>query len=153
MDLYLLRHAKAEVVSLSGRDEERELTPEAVQRLDEKLPVLNPVLKGLEIVLISPFRRTRQTTCLVVESLARPEIVQVCDFLAAGSMVEDVVSELSEYRRQSILVVGHNPWISELVTFFDEDQRGDFHLKTSQMAHLHFDDELGSGLGRLVKVY
>ena len=61
MDIWLLRHAMAEERSGSGRDADRELTPDGLRRAERVARGLAALSPDIEAVWTSPYRRARQT--------------------------------------------------------------------------------------------
>ncbi|MCA1611996.1 MAG: histidine phosphatase family protein [Acidobacteria bacterium] len=61
MDIWLLRHAAAEDRPDSGRDSDRALTPEGIERARAVALGLAALEPGIARVITSPYRRARQT--------------------------------------------------------------------------------------------
>lgn len=113
MKLYLLRHGDAERKSSHG-DRGRELTE--VGRSQAK--VAGKYLKDLRpgVVLISTFARAKQTLEIMHREsgwCSLREFVSL-DVAPAGN-VDDLMIEVNAYQEDSVLIVGHNPQLSELV--------------------------------------
>jgi len=103
MQLYLVRHAKAE---RGEPDDLRRLTPDgraAARDLGRRLAA-----EGVapDAVLSSPLLRARETA----EEIARATGAEVepVDLLAPGATVEDVTRAVSG-RGETVVVVGHQP--------------------------------------------
>lgn len=111
MDLYLLRHAKAE--PWASTDAGRPLTPEG--RLQAKRVGEWCAAQGIipEVLLASPALRAQETAQAVGEALALEVITT--PFLAPGMRPESALEGLRDYERfGSILCVGHEPDLSQL---------------------------------------
>ncbi|MEN6341172.1 MAG: phosphohistidine phosphatase SixA [Methanospirillum sp.] len=115
MDLYVLRHAKAERAA-SGEDEAaRALSPKG--QLDARR--LGRWLRDREVVLdlaaTSPHVRARETTALVLGAEAPP--IEVWDELGPEGTVEAVLARLAALdQAEAVLVVGHKALLSALVS-------------------------------------
>ena len=113
--LVLLRHAKAEPRGESTTDEVR---PLALEGRRQSGRVGRSLLDGglvPEVALVSPSVRTRQTWELLRNAFgdAEPELV-LDDGLYAGGVAELVeLVRGTDERVRSVLVVGHEPTISE----------------------------------------
>jgi phosphohistidine phosphatase SixA len=117
-ELILLRHAHAVPAAIDGQDIERPLSGsgeqqarQAAQRLraDELLP---------ELILTSPARRAAETARLLLLELALPATTMRVEpplYMAEPAVLRSVISRCpAEIRR--LLLVGHNPGLSELLT-------------------------------------
>ena len=114
MLLYLLRHAEA--VPHCSDDISRRLTEKGrdqSRRVGEFM-----ASRGLkpELILSSPVTRARETAEIVAKKLGNDEVTQV-PWLACGMTPETALEELAAYRRlESVMIVGHEPDFSSLVT-------------------------------------
>jgi len=114
VDVWLLRHAEAQGGAPSGRDEERELTPEGLARARAVARGLAALLPPIEIVLASPFRRALQTAEPCARAL-RLELPRPLPVLMPGTDPAEAASELARGGWRSVLVVGHQPLLGSLV--------------------------------------
>lgn len=123
--LLIMRHADADFKSSGERDFDRPLNvagKAAVVRMATQLG-MQAVMPGL--ILSSPARRTRMTAESLLETLADKNIeLRFCDsfYLAsATSFLEELAELQCEEGLESgatlacVMVVGHNPGVSELV--------------------------------------
>ena len=91
---------------------------EAKQQIDRMRKAARGLVKmgvAFDVVLTSPYVRTRQTAEIVATAYdERPPIVAI-DSLAPGGSVQSVLSDLErQTRRSRIAIVGHEPNIGEL---------------------------------------
>ena len=115
-EIYLIRHAIAEPRGDTWPDDaKRPLTAGGVARMKKAGRGLSRLKVALDIVLSSPFVRTRQTAEIVAAALdPHPAIVNT-DALAPGGSYGSLVAELEKQLRKSrIALVGHEPGIGEL---------------------------------------
>lgn len=121
MTLYLLRHGDAEIYSNQG-DRGRELT----ERGREQSRIAGRYLKNVHpsTVLLSTYERAKQTLNIVnMEggSCTLREFVSLD--VAPGAAVEDLLIEVKSYKTDSLLVVGHNPQLSNLIHHITGEER------------------------------
>ena len=139
----ICRHSKAQSSHSSGTDWDRELAPEGER--DARAVGAEIVRRGLvpDLVLASDSRRTRQTTSLIVAELpSEPETVYLPQLYSApAGGVLDTVASYADGRR-SILVVGHNPGVEDLVSLI---ARKEVRLRTSTVAVLEMDGARAPG--------
>jgi phosphohistidine phosphatase len=115
-EIYLIRHGLAEARSEAWPDDtKRPLTDEGMTRLRKAARSLAQLGISFDVVLTSPFVRTRQTAEIVAAAFApRPAVISV-EALASGGSVAAVLAELEKHgRRTRIGIVGHEPGVGEL---------------------------------------
>lgn len=110
MKLHVIRHAIA-ADSAEMADEDRPLTEAGRREFAGVVRGLTGLGAGFDLVLHSPLLRAVQTADLL-SPLLRGER-RVSANLAQAPSVE----LLSELRGESVAVVGHEPWVSELVAW------------------------------------
>ena len=135
MDVFVLRHAIAEDAGPGQPDSERRLTDLGRESL--RLVVQKAMRAGMApaIVLTSPYVRARQTAEILLEELDdRCELVTTAN-LTPYAAVADLWQELREYSRLSpLIVVGHNPQLSELVSVLIGSPRYAVEMKKAAIA-------------------
>jgi phosphohistidine phosphatase len=111
--VYLVRHAEAVPEGVAQRDEDRWLTA----RGREAARVLARLLREMHVepdaVLSSPLPRALQTAELLADGLDYLGVVTVLPMLRPGSHPRVAAEELVRHG-QSVVVVGHEPTMSEL---------------------------------------
>jgi phosphohistidine phosphatase len=161
--LVLLRHAKAETPG-DLPDFDRKLTTRGETDADAAGAWLADERIHPDLVLCSPAARTRQTWQGVSIALAQaqpgggsPEVRYEKDLYAGGrTEVFDLVRTVPETIR-TILLVGHNPTVSEVSLLLIPDDQWDgqqVELRTSGIAVHRADDpwsQTGPGSMRLIE--
>jgi phosphohistidine phosphatase len=117
MDLLVLRHGEAGTRSNLEGDFKRSLTAEGKQEILE----ISNGLKALEIelnhVITSPLLRAKQTAEIVAKSLKYKGKIKELDSLKPEGNKLELYSVLSEFKQDSmVLVVGHEPYLSEMIS-------------------------------------
>jgi len=116
MDICLVRHAIAVERGTPGYedDRKRDLTREGRARMEEVAAGLARVFTP-QAILTSPLVRAVQTADVLREvyGLGKP---LACDALATGDH-EGVLRVLDDLDAESIALVGHEPWMSELLSY------------------------------------
>lgn len=114
MNLWILRHARAEADSHSGRDRDRPLSPSgrtACQALNAWLSHCNHELPAE--ARVSPSLRTRQTAQLVLADLPVQCVIDQSLWMASTA---DLLEQIERARGDGTLwLIGHNPGLEELV--------------------------------------
>jgi len=115
MQLLIIRHAIAVDRGTPGiPDEERALTPEGEAKFREVAKGLARLVDRPDALLTSPWLRARQTAAIAAAAWGRIEPKDT-PALASGSFDEQA-SVLDRYPDDAtVAVVGHEPWVSELL--------------------------------------
>lgn len=149
LQLHLLRHAKTEQISTTGKDFDRYLMKKGLRQRDDLKNFLNGV-SNIEHVWCSSAKRTRETIELM-DNLPNPEFfdeLYLCSYKRMLGMLWETKLE------GEILIVGHNFGISDLVNYFCET---DIELRTGQYACISFDcdhwSETFRGMGTITQLY
>lgn len=153
--LVILRHGKAEFSSSDGQDISRQLA----ERGHKEARMMGKLLRKTGMVpqriLLSPSVRTRETTDSVMKKLrSTPEIV-IDDGIYNASVGELVQILRKQLDATSILLIGHNPGLEELVSrLINPSDPPMIQLPTCGMARVDFEidewNDIADHPGRLV---
>ncbi|MDW8207529.1 MAG: phosphohistidine phosphatase SixA [Chloroherpetonaceae bacterium] len=137
MHLFLLRHGDAEERSHSGRDFDRCLTPEGVERLRAEALGMQRLALRIDRIYTSPLVRARQTAEIVAEILQLPTPA-IDSRLASGRLDHDTLqSLLLELQADDrVLLVGHQPDMSEVI---QQVTGGSVEMKRGALAAIELD--------------
>ena len=120
MNIYLLRHGRAEEPSAAIPDGQRALTAEGRRKLGKIGRAMNRMDLRFDLILSSPLVRSMQTAEIVSRILTPRVEVQTCPALRSGGPIAQILKALKDLPAgaSEILLVGHEPtlsqWISEL---------------------------------------
>lgn len=110
MKLFLLRHGKAEEYHPSGRDQDRELTPDGVEEMRAEAKTFARLNLRLELIVTSPYPRASRTAEIVADELDLRDKVKIDSRLAAGFRMGELQAIVAEHPGvERIMFVGHNP--------------------------------------------
>jgi phosphohistidine phosphatase len=117
MIIYFLRHASAgEPLSNPKKDEKRALDETGVEQCGYVGRALSALDAQVEVILSSPLKRAAQTASLVGNEMGHEGKLQLEDGLRPTASFADFRKMLDKYaRHESIMVVGHNPTLSEFL--------------------------------------
>ncbi|MGN6110108.1 MAG: SixA phosphatase family protein [Kofleriaceae bacterium] len=113
MQLYVIRHAIAEDASPGQDDAQRELTTAGIKKLKDVVRGLRELDLSFERILTSPWRRAAETAELLAPLADQPPILTE---LLCQSPRAELLAMIAE-RGETTAVVGHEPWISELIAW------------------------------------
>jgi phosphohistidine phosphatase len=132
--LLIMRHAKSDKSDYSLDDFDRPLNKHGEKQPAKIARQLNELNLEIDLALVSPSLRTSQSFELLVEYLPNPPS-PILDQRLYNAQVEEVLEVVQEYQSGSghILVVGHNPSLSQLVSILTKQHH---ELGTADLAIL-----------------
>lgn len=136
MNVFLLRHAAAKSTSLSGRDIDRELRSKGIAQaksLKSKL-TSSPLPNSIE-VLCSSAKRTQGTLEIISDELTTIQDTRFLPEIYHASHHELVALIVGLNTSNDVLLIGHNPFISELASLLSGE---DIEMSTCSWIHLSF---------------
>ena len=145
MKIWILRHGQAE--GLAPSDELRALTDEG----REEVQVMAAQLAGqsLDAVLASPYLRAQQTAQIVQQQIQLRRGVATVAWLTPDDDPRRVLDFLAERAEQNLLLVSHQPLVSQLISLLVEGNRaGHYPMPTAGLACIELDFP-AAGLGQL----
>ena len=116
-ELYIMRHGIAADRGTAGYEDDakRPLTPEGKKKMREITAGLARVGFDLDWIVTSPLVRAAETAEIVADGLAGRVPRDFCDALRPGGSAEALLTFLAKQpSRRRVLVVGHEPDLSEL---------------------------------------
>lgn len=136
--LLLVRHAKTAPAGPNQTDHSRALEDSGVTDAGKLAHYLRH--KGItpDQILVSSANRTQTTAQILLTAFAGQEIdVVVSDelYLADAPFLEQVITHASD-EIETLMLVGHNPGLSELAYQYDQAVEG---LRPAQMLRVTFD--------------
>jgi phosphohistidine phosphatase len=117
MIIYFLRHANAgEPLANAKKDEKRALDKDGIEQCGLVGRALAALDVQVDAIISSPLKRAAQTASLVGNELSYEGKLQLESGLRPGASFADFRRMLEKYvKQESIMVVGHNPNLSEFV--------------------------------------
>lgn len=117
MIVYFLRHANAgDHLATPKKDEKRALDKEGIEQCGYVGRALAALDVQVDTVISSPLKRATQTAALVGNELGHEGKLQIDPALRPQATFAEFRKLLDKYARQeAIMVVGHNPNLSEFL--------------------------------------
>jgi phosphohistidine phosphatase len=113
--LGIMRHGPAEDFSATGRDFDRVLTPKGKDRVRDVARALVGAGEAPSVILTSPLVRARETAEEVQRVLGNVPI-EIAQEMSPGRDALGLVTTLFHEGRRGVLLVGHEPDLSDLVS-------------------------------------
>lgn len=118
IELHLLRHAKTERSSTSGKDFDRKLADKGKRQLLHLNAHFNEHCLSPDVILVSAAKRTRETLSAIKTHFTVPVHILEDLYLASHQEILSILAKFNKHN--SILVIGHNDGISNLATYLTE---------------------------------
>ena len=132
MIVHLLRHAKTEASSSSGRDYDRKLASKGYLQCAKLKEVVKLAINEGCKIHCSSAQRTRETGISIFEtqqSISYHDELYLCDRISMAEFIRSYKQE------NEILIIGHNFGISDLASYF---LGTDVTMKTSGFISMEF---------------
>ena len=156
MDIYILRHGKAEERSQNITSDSKRPLTEAGKR---ELECISKAIKNFEIefdiIISSPLVRAKQTAEITLKKVkSKKKSVVIWDELKPEIDVNQTIKKLTSLDpTSSILLVGHEPHLSSLVSqIIAGSDHADISLKKGGFAHIRSTTQKSKLLGSLRSV-
>jgi phosphohistidine phosphatase len=126
IEVFLLRHGIAAELGEGGvfNDADRPLTTEGRAKMKVEAEGMRQLALKFNLILASPLLRARQTAEAVAEVMELQNRVKICEALAPGRGFAsgignnaEIFLEMGAYQFDRVLLVGHQPDLSELASF------------------------------------
>jgi len=109
MNVYLIRHGKAEQPSLEKPHEERGLTKDGSKIVKASAEFWKNYINELEMIFSSPLKRAMQTAQIIKEVFnIKSEVLQEVSLLNGG-LTEDLLNIASSFGTEDLAMIGHQP--------------------------------------------
>ena len=117
MDLFILRHGKAEKSSDGTADADRALTRKGKDGVKKVAQWMKGNKIRFDAIATSPLKRAQGTAKIVAAVLDQKDRLTVWDELAPGGDLDTVCYHASGYgEHATVLVIGHEPGLSMLIS-------------------------------------
>jgi phosphohistidine phosphatase len=145
MKLYLLRHGEAEARAYN--DASRELTARGQQEVTRVAKLFAARNIQLQRCFASPYVRAAQTAALFLQQASQAIPAESTPLLLPEVRASTVMSFLEGVKEEEVLLVSHNPLMSELNALLVDGDISSMHiLGTSELICITF-DVVGLGMG------
>ncbi len=149
MNIYLVRHAKAESASGRKEDSERELTTEGITILKNSIEVWKNYLSKVDFIISSPVLRAVQTAEHIKNNIGFPSDILKDNLLKPGADASDFLHIIKTYKSDNLILVGHQPDLSNTISTFLGYDNFDIPFKPASLAKITFNGKPGPGKGIL----
>jgi phosphohistidine phosphatase len=148
MNIYLIRHGKAENKSEIKPDEERELTEEGILEVEKAANLWKQHINKFDIILSSPLKRAIQTAEIIKNVFnVNAEILKETSLLNGG-LTDDLLNVVTEFETEEIAMIGHQPDLANHISRIASLSEINIKLPPATIAKISFKDNpiIGEGI-------
>lgn len=149
MNLYLVRHSDAEKTQPGKRDEERRLLKEGRERIRSAAEGWMYIINRLDLICSSPYTRTVETAEIIAEVFEYEKEIIQDKSLGAGCFTKDLITLVNSLEAENIMVVGHQPDMSEHVSSLISSSGALVDFKKAALAKISFNGKVNFSKGYL----
>lgn len=148
MIIYFLRHASAgQHMANPKKDEKRALDKSGIEQCGYVGRGLSALAVQVDLIVSSPLKRATQTASLVGNEMGHEGKLQIEEALRPGAGYSEFRQMLDKYAKaEAIMVVGHNPNLSEFLgrIISDGTCEAAVNLRKGAVARVEVDRNTGS---------
>lgn len=111
--LLLVRHGIAEEPGEGKRDFDRSLTPDGQAKMKEISKAIGKLFPKAQLIIASPYVRAAQTALFLSKSFESGMEVKTSELLVPASTRSDFRKLLEETKQRRVIIVGHEPNLTE----------------------------------------
>lgn len=149
MEIYLLRHGKAEDAGPGMSDRERRLTAEGVESMKAELPGIRKMAGRVDYILTSPYPRAEETALLAASLYGLDDKVERFEVLCLADAERMILDRLRKLPPDAaVMLVGHSPLLDELADFLAPPEEPVM-LKKGGLLKIVFKGKPKQGKGKL----
>jgi len=149
MNLYLVRHSDAERTASGKRDEERSLLKEGRERIKTAAKGWLYIINKIDLICTSPYLRALETAEIIAETFDYEKEIIKDKSLMAGCFTKDLITFVNSLDGENIMVVGHQPDLSEHVSNLISSNGALVEFKKAAIAKISFNGKLNQAKGYL----
>lgn len=148
MHIYFLRHGDASSDSRID-DSERPLTDLGRHQATLISTLLQRINVVIDVAFSSPLKRAQDTTSIILSNINKKQIVY-SELLLNGSDLRQLFKQLNKLKVSSVLLVGHEPYLSEAISLLiDENRSPEIEMKKCSLALVDISIPIHQGTGLL----
>jgi phosphohistidine phosphatase len=149
MNIYLIRHGKAEPTSSLVDDKERQLTDEGKKILRSSAEQWKSIIKQPDFILTSPLIRAVQTAEIIAEVMNFNDGVLNENLLLPGSSTNSLIELSKSLNAENIFFVAHQPDLSFHLSRFIGNTEVNLKFSPGSIAKISFEGKPKLGKGML----
>ena len=149
MNIFLIRHGKAEPASPAKKDIDRELTDEGKSIIKRSIGFWKNGIISFDFIITSPFKRAIQTAEIIAELMNYNNDLIIDSVLSPGGSTRSVIELAEVLNGGNIAVVGHQPDMRFHISSLACNSQVNLKFSPASIAKVSFKGMLKPGKGIL----
>jgi phosphohistidine phosphatase len=149
MNIFLIRHGKAEPASPAKKDIDRELTEEGANIIKRSVDFWKHGIISFDFIITSPFKRAIQTAEIIADLINCKNDLIIDKVLSPGSSTRSVIQLAEVLIGDRIAFVGHQPDLSYHISSLACNSQLNLKFSPASIAKLSFNGNPKPGKGIL----
>jgi phosphohistidine phosphatase len=149
LNIFLIRHTKAESTTHVKKDRERELTDEGIKVLRKSVTTWKNFVNDFDFILSSPFKRAVHTAEIIAECYNYKDEIIKDSSLAPGSTVNAIIQLAASLKGERLAFIGHQPDIGFQISSLISNSEVNLKISPASIISLSFDGNPKVGKGIL----
>ena len=149
MNIFLIRHGKAEPASPAKKDIDRELTEEGVSIIKRSVDFWKNGIISFDFIITSPFKRAVQTAEIIAELMNYKNDLIIDRVLSPGSSTRSIIQLAEVLIGDNIAFVGHQPDMSYHISSLACNSQLNLKFSPASIAKVSFNGNPKPGKGLL----
>ena len=149
MNIFLIRHGKAEPASPAKKDIDRELTEEGISIIKRSAGFWKNGIISFDFIITSPFKRAVQTAEIIAELMNYKNELIKDSVLSPGSSTRSVIELAEVLSGGNIAFVGHQPDMSFHISSLACNSQVNLKFSPASIAKVSFNGNPKPGKGIL----
>ena len=149
MNIFLIRHGKAEPASPAKKDIDRELTDEGKSIIKRSIGFWKNGIISFDFIITSPFKRAIQTAEIIAELMNYNNDLIIDSVLSPGGSTRSVIELAEVLNGGNIAVVGHQPDMSFHISSLACNSQVNLKFSPASIAKVSFKETPKPGKGIL----
>ena len=148
MHIYFLRHGDASSHSQYS-DSDRPLTDLGIRQAMLVGTLLQRMNAVMDTAISSPLKRAQETASIVLSTIDK-KLITFNNLLINGSDPQQLFHHLDELRESSILLIGHEPYLSEIISLLIGGKKNvEIEMRKCSLALVKISNPIHPGTGVL----
>ena len=149
MNIYLVRHGKAEPASPAKKDIDRELTEEGIKIIKRSVGFWKNGIKSFDFLVTSPYKRAIQTAEIIADLMNYKNDLIIDSALSPGSSTRALIELVEALNGDNIALVGHQPDMSFHISSLASNSQVNLKFSPVSIAKVSFTANPKPGKGTL----
>ncbi len=149
MNIFLIRHGKAEPAFQTKKDIDRELTEDGINIIKRSVAFWKNRIISFDFIITSPFIRAVQTAEIIAELMNYKNDLIKDSTLSPGNITRSVIQLAKALDGDNIAFVGHQPDMSYHISTLVSNSQLNLKFSPVSIAKVFFDGKPKPGKGIL----